>query len=269
MWYKKLRRAFKRWLYGSCPGVAGAFLYFGTRVYFPVGSHIFNLACKQGIYEMQNVFLLQSLIQPNSVYFDVGANIGLMAVPFLVHCQTCRVISFEPSSNSLGYLKRTVAGSEFGDRWQVIGKAVGSAEGELDFCIAPAAEGAFDGFRATSRVSAPETIRVAVTTLDREWEALGKPRVSVIKLDVEGAELAALAGAIACIQAEQPCILVEWNAANLPAYDCPPERLLAFADQIGYQVVAVPSLLPVSNPTLLHLHMQQTENFLLMPAGRA
>lgn len=214
---------------------------------------------------MQNVFLLQSLIQPNSVYFDVGANIGLMAIPFLSHCPTCKVLSFEPSSNSLGYLSRTVAASRFSDRWQVVSKAVGSAVGEVDFCLAPQAEGAFDGFRATSRVATPETIRVAVTTLDREWEALGKPSVSVIKLDVEGAELAALQGAIACIQAEQPCILVEWNAGNLRAYDCQPDRLLAFAAQIEYQVVAVPSLLPVPNSTLLHLHMQQTESFLLTP----
>ena len=41
-----LRQRLKYWLYGSCPGIAGSFNYFGTRVRFPKGSLGFRAACR-------------------------------------------------------------------------------------------------------------------------------------------------------------------------------------------------------------------------------
>jgi hypothetical protein len=43
-----LRKQIKRWVYGSCPGMAGRFPFFGIQVYFPGGSQAFPAACKQG-----------------------------------------------------------------------------------------------------------------------------------------------------------------------------------------------------------------------------
>ena len=99
------RQHLKYWLYGRCPGFAGSFPYFGTKVYFPKGSLSFRSACKQGIFEADNVRILQALARPDAVLFDVGANIGLMAVPVLRHEPGCRVVSFEPSANVLSFLQ--------------------------------------------------------------------------------------------------------------------------------------------------------------------
>src|SRR5690242_4653731 len=67
-----LRKSIKHWLYGSCPGMAGAFPYFGTRVYFPKKSLSFTAACAQGVFEYDNLRILQSLVRPDSTYFDIG-----------------------------------------------------------------------------------------------------------------------------------------------------------------------------------------------------
>src|SRR5207302_6765911 len=101
-------KALKRWLYGSCPGFAGSFPYFGTNVYFPKGSLCFRAACEQGIFEAENVRLLQGICRPGSHMFDVGANLGLMALPVLRHVAGCKVVSFEPSPNTLPWLERTI-----------------------------------------------------------------------------------------------------------------------------------------------------------------
>lgn len=71
--------------------------------------------------------------------------------------------------------------------------------------------------------------RVAVpgVTLDDLWEGVGRPRVSFIKIDVEGAEGDVLRGAGGMIGATRPQLIVEvhdrervgWLSALLPGYE--------------------------------------------------
>jgi len=63
----KFRRKIKKWLFGSCPGIKGAFPYYGVKVYFPKNSLIFQLACEQSVYEHENIKMLLSLIKPDTV----------------------------------------------------------------------------------------------------------------------------------------------------------------------------------------------------------
>jgi len=258
-----IRKTIKRLLYGSCPGFAGSFPYFGVEVHFPPRSWSFYAACEEGIFEHANVRVLQSLVRPGTTMFDVGANIGLMSVPVLRHSADCRVISFEASPNVLPSLRRTIAGSPFASRWQLIEKAVGNKEGASEFVISPKAESLFDGFRNTHRASATTTITVPVTTLDAKWQTLGQPAVSMIKCDVEGADLDVLESARTCIDATGAAILTEWNSTNLAAYDRSPTALLEFAHSMDYRVFAVPGFAKISDPTTLRLHMIETESFLL------
>jgi len=135
------------------------------------------------------------LAEPSTTVFDVGANIGLMAIPVLRSCGTCRVVSFEPSPNSLPYLEETARGSAFAGRWIVRGVALAASAGELDFTIGRPGDALFEGFNSGDRIANARVIKVKVSTVDEEWRALARPRVSVIKIDVEGAEGGVLDGA--------------------------------------------------------------------------
>jgi hypothetical protein len=77
------RQKIKFWLYGCCPVFAGSFRYFGTRVYFTQRSRTFAAVCRQSIFEDSIVRTLFALSKPDTTVFDVGANLGLMAVPLL------------------------------------------------------------------------------------------------------------------------------------------------------------------------------------------
>jgi FkbM family methyltransferase len=223
------------------------------------------MACDQGTYEHEIVRLLLTLVKPNSYFFDVGANIGLISIPILFHIESCQVVSFEPSPNALPFLMRTVEESRFRNRWKVIGKVVTDHEGEIKFAISSAAFGAFDGIRDTKRVGHTNEIVLPATTLDREWEQMNRPNVSTIKIDVEGAELSVLRGAKNCIENCRPCILLEWNALNFAPYHFESEDLLYFAKDIRYKLFSAPDLMPIDDETTLTVQMLRTENILLVP----
>ena len=260
-----MKKTIKKWLYGRCPGIAGSFPYFKTKTFFPPNSLIFNLACEQGIYEAENLRLISSLVKEDTVYFDIGANIGLMSIPILHNKQNVNVVSIEPSPNTLPYLQQTASHSVYKDRWVVIGKAVGEKRGSIDFFIASSDLGAYDGRNDTKRAGETKKVVVDMTTVDYEWELLNCPNVSLLKIDVEGAESGVINGAYNCIKTNKPFILIEWNIENLNANNCNPNTIFDLCDKIDYEIYSLPNLTHIDSENELHLHMIVTENFLLTP----
>jgi FkbM family methyltransferase len=265
----KVRSQIKEWLYGSCPGFAGAFPYFGTRIHFPRECRIFKLTCRQGVFERENVELLCRMARQGGTVMDVGANIGLMAAPVLQNCPEARVISFEPSPTTVKYLEKSIALSPFRSRWSLVPKAICDREGLVDFYAANESNGAFDGMANTGRGGLTRQITVTGTTLDAEWASIERVRVCAIKIDVEGAELRVLEGARQCLNAQRPPVLLEWSGQNLQAHRVRASALLDFARSADYSLHAVPGLVGISTEAELALHMNVTESFLLWPAETA
>jgi FkbM family methyltransferase len=246
---------------------AGVFPYFGFRVYFPKGSSAFRAACEQGIFEAPNVRILQRLCRPGTYMFDVGANLGLMALPVLSATSESRLVSFEPSPNTIPFLRRTIAESGLGGRWRLVEKAVACAPGTANFSLSARTEGFYDGLRHTHRAPEARQVQVEVTSLDEEWMSLGCPPVSMIKIDVEGGELDVLRGARECLSRERPHILLEWSVLNLPAYDVPGDALFPFASEHCYVLYALPEMVPITTPMDLSLQAMRTESFLMISAA--
>jgi FkbM family methyltransferase len=260
------KQILKHWYYDKFPGVAGTFPYYGTRIHFRPGSSLFRVACQQGVYEGANLDLLAGLARPGAWHFDVGANIGLMAAPILARIPECRVLSCEPSANVLPYLQKTAAESPFSNRWEVVPKAVGARPGTVKFTLNSPDKSPYDGMQSTNRVGGESReVEVELTTIDAEWKRLGSPRVTAIKIDVEGAELDVLKGAAECLKTERPPVLLEWNAENLAPYKCSPENLLDYAREMNWQLFAMPNLVEIQTPRELAWHMIRTESFFLAP----
>jgi FkbM family methyltransferase len=171
----------------------------------------------------------------------------------------------EPSPNAAPFLRRTIQNSRYRDRWVLVEKAAGDTIGETAFSISSPDLGAFDGLKNTKRVKMISDIKVPLTTLDHEWEILGKPKVSVIKVDVEGAEPAVISGALSLIESEKPCMLVEWNATNLAGNGYDAELVLKIVDRLKYAVFSLPHRIRIRDLTDLTVHMRHTESFLLAP----
>lgn len=258
-----LRHRLKYFIYNFVPGLAGRFPYYGTRVHFPPGAGIFRVVCADGSFEGEIVSRMVRLSRPDATVFDVGANIGLMAIPVLHGCPSCRVVSFEPSPSSLPFLEKTVAGSAYRDRWTIVPKAVSDRPGELDFAIGRSRDALFEGF--SDPASGERSIKVGVTTLDAEWTRLDRPDVSLIKIDVEGAEGLVLEGAAEVCRARRPALIVEWHEDYLRRLATPVGQLLVTARDWQYRIFTIPGGVPVDDADALRVQMFECSNFLLLP----
>jgi FkbM family methyltransferase len=260
----RIKQKLKWLLYSNGSFCGSKFRYYGVPLSFPTGSHTFARLCEQGIYEHGNIEVIKRLVRKESIYLDVGGNIGLMAIPILASQPSVKVVSYEPSPNTLPHLRKNQQASGFGSRWEIVGKGIADREGESLFYKFPPAAEAFDGFADTGRGGLAEVTSVPTTALDREWDRLGQADISVIKLDIEGSELKALKGGRACLLATRAHVVVELNRENLTANGEDASSVLAFAREIDYSVLALPSMLPMLNPGILDLHMHETESFLLV-----
>jgi FkbM family methyltransferase len=260
-----VRSLVKKLLYSKTPGFAGRYRYFGDVVHFEPGAFIFDLVAEQGIYESELLQQIQLFLAPGDTYFDVGANVGFMSIPILKTHPTVNVVSFEPSPNSLPLLLRTHAACSAKARWTIIGKAAGSAVGSLSFSVSDKKFAGYDGLIATQRHAQVHSVEVPVTTLDREWEALNKPKVGCLKLDIEGAEMSALAGAEQLIRSCRPAILMEWYEPNFKWFGVKVTDLLDFAAKYHYQIISTPQLAEINSELHLRMTMALSGNIALIP----
>jgi FkbM family methyltransferase len=246
----------------------GSFPYFGCRVFFPPNSLLFERTFGHGVFEPRNVQLLTSFARKGGTILDVGANIGLLSLPLLSAHPDLQVVSYEPSPNSLPFLEKTRAQSAHAARWEIVGKALSDREGQIEFHISSPDLGAYDGPADTGRAGPMRQILVQATTLDAEWERLGRPRLSAIKLDVEGSELRVLRGGARCLTAHQPPVLLEVHRGNVEANGLDCSDVLRIAAARGYGTYALPGLVRIGTPRELALHLLMTEDFVLWPLTR-
>jgi FkbM family methyltransferase len=182
---------------------------------------------------------------------DVGANTGLYSLIAVSAHRSARAIAYEPVPEIADLLRANVQVNPQGGRIMVHELAVGDATGTADLHLPPAQGDGTIETSASLESGFKETIERVVTveasTLDDAWSAAGHPTVSLVKIDVEGAEPRVLAGAGALVQACRPVLTVEVLAgAAVEAADrlCRDQRYVDVTLSPQEAVVGHASVLP-------------------------
>lgn len=161
---------------------------------------------------------LKDFVSPSGIVLDIGANAGLLTVPFAkVHVPEGRVIAFEPDEEVLKQLRINVALNGLSNvTVEPMALQDDPKISEISFNLREARDGdglinkgisTIQSIDLHSKGSSP----VAASTVDNYIKDNKINKVDFIKIDVEGAEFRVLKGALETIKRDQPVLLYEFS----------------------------------------------------------
>ena len=157
---------------------------------------------------------------------DVGANAGIMAIPLSQAVgKDGRVIAVEPLRENVDRLEANARRSGLRNV-VVVAVAASSSEGTVRLNLAN--DPAYASIVPVQGYASGTSREVRASRLDTIWRESGGGDVSVVKIDVEGAEAQVLEGATELLTACRPAVMVEANDSDSL------ERLNAVLKPLGY-----------------------------------
>lgn len=206
-----------------------------------VGSSIHG--CWLGTYEFDKQRRMAALLRPGMTVYDIGANVGFYTLLSAVLVGPAgRVVSFEPVPRNLAFLRRHVQLNAL-KNVTIVDKALSDHEGTISFDEGPS--------HTMGKIAPGGSLAVAMTALDSLREATDLPAPSLLKVDVEGAELLVLRGGERTLRACGPVIFLATHGPEVHRECC------AFLRGLGYR------LSPLSGPSV------ETTDEVLAEPGRA
>jgi FkbM family methyltransferase len=188
----------------------------GKRWLSTSGTH----GCWLGTYEIELQRLISRNVKPGQVFYDVGANVGFFSLlaSTAVTPAGC-VIAFEPLPRNIALLRANLALNDV-DNVRLHESAVADGSGSTLFSN--------DASPSMGRMAAQEGIRVATIAIDALVGSGEVPPPQVMKMDIEGAESLALAGARHTLMKHRPLIYLSTHGFEQHEACC------SFLQGIGY-----------------------------------
>lgn len=191
-----------------------------------------------GIPEPGLVKFFRGLIRPGMTIVDVGASLGIFTLYAVKSLQgDGRVHSFEPTPRTYGLLRSNVQVNGFLESGLVrfYETAVTDSEGTAQLTTFAENSGHNTLFWQYARA---ESVVVKTTRLDTALQS--EPRVDVVKIDAEGAELGILRGMKATIENNPEIhILIEFAPIHLARANVTPEEFLEALRKLELEVSVV------------------------------
>jgi FkbM family methyltransferase len=194
-----------------------------------------QLAIYLGVYEPHTATTLRALCPRDGVALDVGANVGAQALPLAATLDSGFVIAVEPADSAFARLQQNASlNPALARRIRPVHRAL----------VSSGTRGAQRYFAAWPLTGAGETHAVhggaalsssaAASTLDALVDELRLTRLDVVKLDVDGHEIAVLQGATATLRRFMPAIVFELAPHCLEENGERPDMLLDMLERHGY-----------------------------------
>ena len=187
-------------------------------------------------HEMASLAAFLFLLKPEDVVWDIGASVGL----FTVHCaaRCMKVVAFEPDPATQGRLQENVSLNGLADKVIFEACAVGDAKGKLEL-----ATDGLDGFApvlAKGKLGRHQsTVEVPLVTMDDRIKE-GLPAPTVVKIDIEGAEILALRGGSKLLSgsARPRLMFVEMHPQFLPNFNSSSTETERLIESFGYRLLS-------------------------------
>jgi FkbM family methyltransferase len=189
---------------------------------------------------------LLELVQPGDVVYDLGANIGWYSLLAGRRVGPAgKVVAFEPFIENAAYLERNAARNGLANV-VVVPAAVGDEDGWAMFLAHGSLQGRLDkrGNDAPAKgrtgrdLDSRRRIPVPVLALDTWIAQAEQAPPSLVKIDIEGAEIRALRGMRETLRSARPTLIIELHGTRV--------EVLELLDGAGYEYEAIECDVPMS-----------------------
>jgi len=205
--------------------------YYSSRILVDTSEHIgFNLFWNGG-YEREVLWILDSVVNKDSVCLDIGANMGVYTIPLAEKAK--KVIAFEPHPDFFRKLKDNVELNKF-DNVRLENFALSSEEKQAVLHSPP--ENMANKSATMCDINSELTEKVMVNT--KTLDSLGIERVDFIKIDTDGSDPDVILGGKETINRDKPVILFEY-IKEFPDIKIKYDKAISFLIDIGYEIQEV------------------------------
>ena len=230
--------------------VEGQKMYFDTNDGHGMTAQLFL----GGLYEKYETNLFKSVVGEGMTVVDLGANIGyytLLAAKLVG--RKGRVFAFEPAPDNFSLLLKNIEANGY-DNIIPVQKAVSNKTGTTKLFLHRMNQG---DHRIYDSHDGREAITVNVTTLDTFFEN-GQYPIDIIKMDIQGAEMAALQGmAEIVLKNDSLNIITEFWPKMLQNFGFSPLEFLSKLIEYGFTLYSItskePWIKPVSVTELMNM----------------
>jgi FkbM family methyltransferase len=170
-------------------------------------------------------------------FVDVGAHLGLYSLfAAKLTGPEGNVLALEPSSREFQKLQSNVAINGLRNvRPLRIAASNHNSEAELHVAVDPdSGKNTLGAFGYETQLRCSEVVRTE--RLDDIVEKEGLSRLDVLKMDIEGAELLALEGAVQTLDRFRPTLLLELSDRTLSGQGCSSSQVWEFLTQRGFRI---------------------------------
>lgn len=167
---------------------------------------------------------LRTLIEPGCTFYDIGSNIGYMALSIAHDFPDVQVFAFEPLPDMASAIRSSARANGM-EKLSVINAAVSTETGETSFFLPRHSIHA----SLVSRETSATELRVKTLRLDDA----GLPPPDVIKIDVEGAEMFVIAGGSEVLAKHMPHLVYECDG-NTERFSHTPRDMITALQRLGY-----------------------------------
>jgi FkbM family methyltransferase len=204
----------------------------------PSGDQIGDVIARLGEFFPTSFDLALAMLDPGAVVLDLGAHIGTFSLA--AAARGLRVVAVEASPRNANFLRASARANDL-DGLQVVQVAVTDEPGVVRF----RPEGAWGQITEGWAPGVVEVQAQPVSDLLQERELA---RVDLVKLDVEGSEMAAIRGMHGLLSGpDAPPVIYEGNAHTLRMFGTTPEALIEAFAELGYAnyLIGEHELMPV------------------------
>lgn len=189
----------------------------------------------EGIWDPSLTAFFRDNLKPGDVFVDVGAHVGYFTLLAAQRVSTLgTVLSIEPNPLAVEKLRRHVERSRLSNVL-VAHTACADSYGQVRLYLHTESNSSMASLSARNATSG-SAVDVRCTTVDDLCRERGLDRVNLVKIDVEGTELAVLRGMRRLLREVRPVIVLELEPHLLAAFETTKASVLGFLADHDYGV---------------------------------